>query len=285
MLRQTTALPTNGSGDIMVYAAKSEKDEADYIVREIQSLHKQGFRYQDMAILYRMNYISRLYEDALIKARIPHTLISGTSFHNRLDMKPLLAYIALLDKTGRQKNDAAAADDFVTQSISLFGIKQRSAHRASELLKHHLANATSLDPSTVIEDVINAFGLQGENSNELLSLARTYAAGDFMRFLNDIQLIQELDLADWGKDTVKLMTVHSAKGLEFPVVFVADLIEDVFPLTKKMASKKETEEERRLCYVAVTRAKQKVYLLYPKWRHGRFQKPSRFLVDMFKTDM
>lgn len=285
MLRQTTALPTNESGDIMVYAAKSEKDEADYIVREIQSLHKQGFRYQDMAILYRMNYISRIYEDALIKARMPHTLISGTSFHNRSDIKPLLAYIALLDETGKHKIDSAATDDFIAQSLSLFSIKQRNAHRASKLFAHHLSNVKALHPSVVIEDVMNAFGLQGENTNELLSFARAYAGGDFLRFLNDIKLIQELDLAEWGKDTVKLMTVHSAKGLEFPVVFVADLIEDVFPLTKKMASRKETEEERRLCYVAVTRAKQKVYLLYPKWRHGRLQKPSRFLVDMFKTDM
>jgi DNA helicase-2/ATP-dependent DNA helicase PcrA len=103
------------------------------------------------------------------------------------------------------------------------------------------------------------------------------------RFLNEIKLIQELDLADWGKDTVKLMTIHGAKGLEFPVVFVVDLAEDIFPLTKKMASQKELEEERRLCYVALTRAQKKLYLLYPKQRFGRYQQPSRFLVDMFKT--
>ncbi|KPK73162.1 hypothetical protein AMJ87_02535 [candidate division WOR_3 bacterium SM23_60] len=285
MLRQATALPTNESGDIMVYAAKSERDEANYIVREIQSLHKQGFRYHDIAILYRMNYISRIYEEMLIKARVPHTLISGISFRDRSDMKPLLEYIALLDATSRNTADSARADDFVTQSLSLFSIKPRRTHRAAELFKHHLANATALTPHAVIEDVINAFGLHGENSTELITFARTYTAGAFVRFLNDIQLIQELDLADWGKDTVKLMTVHSAKGLEFPIVFVTDLIEDVFPLTKKMTSKRETEEERRLCYVAVTRAKQKVYLLYPKWRHGRIQKPSRFLINMFKTDM
>jgi DNA helicase-2/ATP-dependent DNA helicase PcrA len=285
MLRPATALPADESGDIMVYAAKSEKDEAEYIVREIQSLRKQGFRYQDMAILYRMKYISRIYEDALIKARVPHTLISGTSFHNRSDIKPLLEYIALLDEFSKHATGSEAADDFIVRSLSLLNVKRRSTRRASELFKHHLTNATALNPHAVIDDVVNAFGLEGENSSELLSLARSYTEGDFMRLLNDIRLIQELDLADWGKDTVKLMTVHSAKGLEFPVVFVADLIEDVFPLTKKMVSKKETEEERRLCYVAVTRAKQKVYLLYPKWRHGRYQKPSRFLVDMFKTDM
>jgi DNA helicase-2/ATP-dependent DNA helicase PcrA len=96
-------------------------------------------------------------------------------------------------------------------------------------------------------------------------------------------LIQELDLIDWGKDTVKLMTVHSAKGLEFSVVFIVDLIENIFPMTKKIASQKDIEEERRLCYVALTRSQKKLYLLYPKWRYGRHQQPSRFLADMFKT--
>jgi len=286
MLRQTTALPADESGDIMVYAAKSENDEAHYIIKEIKSLHKQDYHYRDMVVLYRMNYLSHVYEDALIKARIPHTLISGTSLFNRSDIRPLLNYLELLEHCKAQSDtESATADDFVTQSISLFKTKQRSVNRTAKLFKHHFGNAKLLSPSAVIEDIINGLSLKGENIEELLSLARGSAHGDITRFLNDIKLIQELDLADWGKDTVKLMTVHSAKGLEFPVVFITDLIEDVFPLTKKMASQEEIEEERRLCYVALTRAQQKVYLLYPKWHRGRGQKPSRFLVDMFKTGL
>lgn len=285
LLRTTTALPADNPGDIMVYAAKSEKDEAGYVVKEIKSLRKQGFSYQDMAVLYRMNYISCVYEETLIKAHIPHTLIAGTSFYSRSDIKPLLSYVELLEHVNERTTEADQRDDFAAQSVSLFKITKRSMNRASELFKHHFENAKLLSPGGIIEDMSSALNLKGENINELLSLARGYGQGDFTKFLNDIKLIQELDLADWGKDTVKLMTVHSAKGLEFPVVFVADLIEDVFPLTKKMASQKEIDEERRLCYVALTRAKQKVYLLYPKWRHGRYQKPSRFLVDMFKTDL
>lgn len=96
--------------------------------------------------------------------------------------------------------------------------------------------------------------LRGGNIEELKSLAKSYSPFRLSQFLNEMRLIQELDLIDLGKDTVKLMTIHSAKGLEFPVVFVVDLAEDIFPLTKKMASQKEIEEERRLCYVALTRA-------------------------------
>jgi DNA helicase-2/ATP-dependent DNA helicase PcrA len=78
------------------------------------------------------------------------------------------------------------------------------------------------------------------------------------------------------------MTIHSAKGLEFPVVFMVDMVEDIFPLTKKLSDQKELDEERRICYVGLTRAQKKLYLLYPKRRGGRVQKPSRFLIDMFK---
>jgi DNA helicase-2/ATP-dependent DNA helicase PcrA len=114
-------------------------------------------------------------------------------------------------------------------------------------------------------------------------MARNYRQ-DLAGFMNEIRLAQELDLVDWTKDVVKVMTIHSAKGLEFPAVFVVDLVEDVFPLTKKMASQKEIEEERRLCYVALTRAQKRLYLVYPKWRQGRYQQPSRFLKDMLKTE-
>lgn len=284
MLRKTTALPTDNPGDIMVYAAKSERDEAGYVVKEIKALCKQGFGYRDMAVLYRMNYISRVYEEAFAKAHIPHTLIAGTSLYSRSDIKPLLSYVELLEHISERTTEADQPDDFAAQCTSHFKITKRTMNRASKLFTHHFQNVKLLSPGGIIEDISSALNLKGENINELLALARGYEPGDYTKFLNDIKLIQELDLADWGKDTVKLMTVHSAKGLEFPVVFVADLIEDVFPLTKKMAAQKEIDEERRLCYVALTRAKQKVYLLYPKWRHGRYQKPSRFLVDMFRTD-
>jgi DNA helicase-2/ATP-dependent DNA helicase PcrA len=106
-----------------------------------------------------------------------------------------------------------------------------------------------LTPSRIITEVADAAKLKGENINELIAFAKGYGNFKLSKFLSEIRLIHALDLSEWEKDTVKLMTVHSAKGLEFPIVFVVDLIEDVFPLTKKMASSQEVEEERRLCYV------------------------------------
>jgi DNA helicase-2/ATP-dependent DNA helicase PcrA len=95
-------------------------------------------------------------------------------------------------------------------------------------------------------------------------------------------LVQELDLVNWGKDAVKLLTIHGAKGLEFGAVFVTDMTEDIMPLAKSLASPRDLEEERRLCYVAVTRAQKRLYLVYPKYRFGRAQTPSRFLLEMFR---
>jgi DNA helicase-2/ATP-dependent DNA helicase PcrA len=135
----------------------------------------------------------------------------------------------------------------------------------------------------ILEDIADLTAQKGEHFAELHSMARD-CRQDLASFLNEVRLVQELDLVDWTKDLVKVMTVHSAKGLEFPAVFVVDLVEDVFPLTRIMASQKEIEEERRLCYVALTRAQKKLYLVYPKWRQGRYQHPSRFLVDMLKRE-
>ncbi len=284
MLRQGTALPTTEPGDILVYAAKSEKDEAAYVVKEIRKLVKGNFCYQDIALLYRMNYISRVYEEAFIKAQIPHTLIGGASFYERSDIKPLIDYLELLEHySARDISNKAIIREFVEKSIDLFKSKKKNRVLVKQISEYHVQNAAVLSPAHIIEEITNAALLDSANVGELLSFARGSAHCSVSKFLNEIKLIQELDLADWGKDTAKLMTVHSAKGLEFPVVFVVDLTEDIFPLTKKMASQKEIEEERRLCYVALTRAQRKLYLLYPKWRHGRHQEPSRFLVDMFKT--
>lgn len=284
MLRELTALPAAESGDILVYAAKSEKDEADYIIKEIKKLVKEQIRFQDIALLYRMNYISRVYEESFIKARIPHTLIGGLSFYERTDIRPLIDYLELLERSCTHNMlDDEAVEKFTVKAIELLKIKKKNRAHAIKIFKYHRNNVTMLSPAHIIEDITSAAQLKGENISELQSLAKRYTPCGVSRFLNEIKLIQELDLADWGKDTVKLMTVHSAKGLEFPVVFVVDLTEDIFPLTKKMASPKEIEEERRLCYVALTRAQKKLYLVYPKWRHGRLQKPSRFLVDMFQT--
>lgn len=280
MLRTATAVSTAESGEALVYAAKSEKDEANYIVREIKVLRKEKFRFQDIAVLYRMNYISRVYEEAFIKSQIPYTLIGGTAFYERSDIKPLIEYLEMLEEHSDISISATSKNELIAKMTALFKLTKKHTERAVKIFDYHLQNIKNLSPANILTEVSNATGLKGENVDELISVARELSHTGISGVLNEIKLLQELDLADWGKDTVKLMTVHSAKGLEFPVVFVVDLAEDIFPLTKKMVSQTELEEERRLCYVAVTRAQKRLYLLFPKRRYGRYQQPSRFLVDM-----
>jgi DNA helicase-2/ATP-dependent DNA helicase PcrA len=280
-----TAVPTHERGDILVYAAKTENDEANYIINEIKRLTRKQYRYGDIAILYRVNYISRIYEEALVKARIPHTLIGGSSFYERTDIKPLIEYLELIERhAAANRPQQKSTGKVIPLALTLFKIGKQKRDRAATIMTYHLEHRSVLSPARMIGDIVDVVGLRGENIDELMSLARGYTHLGLSGFLNEVRLVQELDLRDWGKNTVKLLTVHSAKGLEFPVVFIVDLIEDVFPLTKKMASGEDIEEERRLCYVALTRAQKKLYLLYSKRRYGRFQQPSRFLLDMFKKD-
>jgi len=281
MHREATMIPGPQTGDVFVYAAKSEQDEADYIVREIKNLRKEHFDYQNIAILCRMNYLARIYEETLAKSRIPHALIGGSSFYERAEVKPIIEYLSILEETTKEKRDFHT---FLAKANSLFKISKKKQKRAVSIYEHHWNNTKLLKPQKLIEDISDLTGTRGESKAELHAMALSHRSQDLTSFLNEVQLVQDLDLVDWTKDVVKVMTIHGAKGLEFPVVFVVDLVEEIFPLTKKISSQKEVEEERRLCYVALTRAQRKLYLLYPKWHHGRYQHPSRFLVDMLKTD-
>jgi len=280
MRRDATVIPNERSSDVFVYAAKSEKDETDYVVKEIKNTTKGKFAYGDIVILCRMNHLALAYQEALARARIPHALISGSSLYERADVKPMIDYLEILEASYLK---AKERDTFIAQAANLLKIPQKSASRAAKVFGYHLTDLRLLEPRKLIDDIIDLTGITGLNVDELLAIARDQGSGDLASFLNQVRLIQELDLVDWTRDVVRLMTIHSAKGLEFPIVFVVDLVEDIFPLTKKMSSPKEIEEERRLCYVALTRAQKRLYLLYPKWRHGRYQHPSRFLGEMFKT--
>jgi len=281
MKREAVIIPASHSADVFVHAARSEKDEANYVIREIRDLHKQGLTYKDIVVLCRMNLLAHVYEEALARARIPHALISGSLFHERADIKPVVDYLLLLQEMPRGTGDA---DTFIARANALLKPKKKDYERAAAIFEHHRGNPNLIEISKLIEDIADLTSNKSQNIAELLSMARVHEGRDLTGFLNELRLIQELDLVDWKTDVVKIMTVHSAKGLQFPAVFIVDLVEDIFPLTKKMSSQKEIEEERRLCYVALTRAQKKLYLLYPKWRHGRYQHPSRFLVDMLKGE-
>ncbi|HEX7321295.1 MAG TPA: UvrD-helicase domain-containing protein [bacterium] len=278
MMREPTMIPSLESGDVTVYAAKSEEDEAAYVTQELKNLKKEGYRFRDCAVLYRMNYLSKLYEEAFATARVPYDVMSGASANESDIVRNLIDYIEML-VLGR---DDLTEDDFVARAQALFLIRKKDAERAKELFKYHWQNAAKLSAGNVVMEIEELTGIKDQGLEKLEELAKAGERVGLARFLTEQRLMQELDMADWTKDTVKLLTVHGAKGLEFPVVFIVDLVEDIFPMTKSATAERELEEERRLCYVAVTRAQKKLILLYPKYRYGRAHNPSRFLIDMFK---
>jgi len=280
--RETTVIPNLEMGDIFVYAAKSEEDEVDYIVNEIKGLVKEGFNLRDIAILYRMNYLSKIYAEKLAVAHIQQTLVSSGSFSESPEVKPIIDYLEILSQFEPGQMPRIKKEEFLARAGSSFKISKKNVERANKVFEYHWQNFSSLRPYNIIDEIVNLFKLKDGTIDELLNFAKQYRNFDLKKFMGELKLIQELDLVKWNKDAVKLMTVHSAKGLEFPVVFLVDLNEDIFPMTKSMSSQRDLEEERRLCYVAITRAQKRLYLLYSKWRYGRYQEPSRFLFDIFR---
>jgi DNA helicase-2/ATP-dependent DNA helicase PcrA len=278
MHRESTAIPNLETGDVIFYAADSINDEIDYIVSEIKDLIEQDFSYNDIAILYRMNYLAKGYEEGLTKAGIPYTTIRGTAFYEKEDFKPIIEYIELLNIFKIGKPDNA----FVEQAKAIFHLSKSKEKKLEDIIQHHIQNLNLLSPSTIINEIIQFLKLKSEDLEEFINFAKNYSDAEIGKFLSELKVYQEMDVANWTKNTVKLMTIHSAKGMEFPVVFVVDLVEEIFPMTKSLSEPRDLEEERRLCYVAVTRAQKRLYLLYPKYRSGRQQLPSRFLIDMLK---
>jgi len=278
MRRRSQVVTTAAPGEVYVYAAKSEEDELKYVVQEIQNLRSDGFAFREMAILLRLNSLSRNYEDGLAKAQIPYSLISGLSFFERAEMKPIFDYLELL------AGQSAASDspEFPARAAALFKLQSKNSGAGAEIFERHRRNRADLKAHDAIADVIRFGAFPEADVRQLLAFAQGLATLNIPQFLNELRLVQELDLVNWGKDAVKLLTIHGAKGLEFAAVFVVDMTEDVMPLAKSLASPRDLEEERRLCYVALTRAQKRLYLLYPKYRFGRPQTPSRFLLEMFR---
>jgi DNA helicase-2/ATP-dependent DNA helicase PcrA len=277
MLRPTTAIPNLETGDAIFYAADSQKEEVEYIIQEIKDLVELGFFYRDIAILYRLNYLGKIYEEGLSEAGIPFSTIRGVSFFEREEYKPIIDYLDFLN----QLKPDESLENNISYALSVLGLKRRTK-KVEQIVEHHIQNVNLISPYTIIKEILQYTKLNLEGIEGFLSFAQNYSDSNLKKFLNDLKLYQEMDLTNWTKNTVKLMTVHSAKGMEFPVVFVVDLVEEIFPMTKSLSEPRDLDEERRLCYVAVTRAQKRLYLLYPKYRSGRQQLPSRFLLDMLR---
>lgn len=289
------------------------------VVDEIQKLYEEGYNRKDMAIFYRTNAQSRSIEDALVKANIPYKVFGSFYFYKRKEIKDLLAYLKLIanpsDDVSLERVINEPKRKIGDKTIENLREKARSLNismfeaidSGKELeFKNLILNLIEISKDTSITGLIdktlelskmketyeNDKSLENdirlENLMEFRSVSETYEKEtgnvNLSDFLMEVSLVSDAAEYSADADAVTLMTVHSAKGLEFKVVFIIGLEENIMPISKALYDDEELEEERRLMYVAITRAKEKLYLLNAGRRmlYGNMQMnpPSRFISEI-----
>ncbi|MFS9449466.1 DNA helicase PcrA [Streptococcus cristatus] len=323
--------------EIVYYRANDEQDEALFVARTIDQLSREGYSHRDFAVLYRTNAQSRTVEEALLKANIPYTMVGGTKFYSRKEIRDVISYLNLIanpsdnisyervvnePKRGVGPGTVEKIRDFASsQEISLLDasanimlspVKGKAAQAVYEFANLIIDLRDRLDDYSVtelVELVLKKTGYSAalaaqatlesqariENIEEFLSVTKNFdenpdnptdetGLDKLSRFLNDLALIADTDDGDTESSEVTLMTLHAAKGLEFPVVFLVGMEENVFPLSRASEDEDELEEERRLAYVGITRAEKILYLTNANSRllYGRtnYNQPTRFLREI-----
>ena len=288
----------NGDGDKIVHKTlPDETSEAYYVVSCIQSLLNQGYEYNDIAILYRSNYLSREVEKVFIENRIPYVIYGGIRFYERMEVKDILSYLRLIvtgddlafqrvinqPKRGiGQKSIDTIFSLAKDNNISMYEVVKQGLFAKNQSVLESFVDMverwkSSLDGKPleeVLTDVFEQSGyrsmLEKENETERIENVKsliddikdyqeTYPGSTLADYLSMISLYTDKANTD-GSASVSLMTIHASKGLEFKVVFVVGLSEGIFPSERTMLEQKGVEEERRLAYVAYTRAKEKLTL-------------------------
>lgn len=288
----------NGDGDKIVHKTlPDETSEAYYVVSCIQSLLKQGYEYNDIAILYRSNYLSREVEKVFIENRIPYVIYGGIRFYERMEVKDILSYLRLIvtgddlafqrvinqPKRGiGQKSIDTIFSLAKDNNISMYEVVKQGLFAKNQSVLESFVDMverwkSSLDGKPleeVLTDVFEQSGyrsmLEKENETERIENVKsliddikdyqeTYPGSTLADYLSMISLYTDKANTD-GSASVSLMTIHASKGLEFKVVFVVGLSEGIFPSERTLLEQKGVEEERRLAYVAYTRAKEKLTL-------------------------
>jgi DNA helicase-2/ATP-dependent DNA helicase PcrA len=310
------------------------EEEAYYVSRKIHELVFKGYKLSDIAILYRTNVQSRIFEEAFVNERLPYKLVGGLKFYDRKEVKDTLAYLKFIQNPNdnislrriintpkRGIGDATLAkiqDYAIETNDSIYGVlldidsvnslSQRAKNSVKpfvELMNGLMAKMEIMGLKDFIEDVINSSGYVAdlekddtvesrtriENIRDFLSVALTFEEknpeSDMEDFLASVSLLSDVDKTVEDDNLISLMTVHSAKGLEFPVVFLVGMEEGLFPISRSFDSDDDMEEERRLCYVALTRAKEVLYITSAEKRtiYGStsYTIPSRFIDEMGDT--
>ena len=311
-------IPLRESNEDVVkfYAARNETDEAEFVAEKILEERERGRSFDDIAVLIRLNSLSRPFEEVFSRKKIPFNVLGFGGFYEREEVKASIGFLRFIMGTRKASDlrlmltrflrwhpkDAKAATKYFDKTG-----KPTFSKKFSDEMKKALENfwkyLNTFDPEQLkirspqelLEELYDVTGymryleekdtpsrlMEKDNIDELLGIAGMFKRGELREFLSHVSMMQHLGEEFRSLGGVRIMTVHQAKGLEFPVVFVVGLVEGVFPLFKSVAEKESLEEERRLCYVAITRASETLYLTYPKKRFKYYQEPSRFLYEMY----
>jgi len=316
-------------GLITLHTAFDERAEAQYVLRCIDDLKREGYAAGDIAVFYRTNAQSRAVEEELVRHGVAYSIVGSTRFYDRKEVKDLLAYlhvianpddslsllrivnvpargigkttIEALERAARQKGMPLGA---IIADTSGNGLTRAAAARLAEFDRMWARwRAAAGGPVTqtlraVLAETAYIERLEAEhtvevearveNIKELLTATEQFDATaedpSLHAFIEQIALIADVDTYAAARDRVTLMTLHNSKGLEFPVVVIIGLEEGLFPHERSLAHPEAVEEERRLCYVGFTRARQRLFLVHAQQRHlfGRTQRnePSRFLAEV-----
>jgi len=272
----------NPEGESIVIAETlDETAEAEFIVNEIKKLQKSGLKLRDFIILYRTNAQSRALEEAMIQHNLPYKIIGTIKFYHRKEIKDILAYLKLI----LYPNDPISIER--TKKIAPLPKISPKDKIPSEILDFILKK---INYKVYLEKKYGKeWEPRWENVLELFSVIKQH--NSLEEFLEAVALISEGDEIpayrrgrETKRDVLNLMTLHAAKGLEFPIVFIAGCEEGIFPHSRSLLEPMRLEEERRLCYVGITRAKERLYLTFTLKRtlYGLTQAnlPSRFLSDI-----
>lgn len=295
----------NGKGEkISQFTGNNEKDEASYVANKISECLTSGKNYKDIGVLYRTNAQSRNIEESLIRNNIPYKIIGGQRFYARKEVKDIVAYLRVI----HNPKDSVSWERIINvpprgigkkgeEDLKLGDWKVDEIESKTKLpFKKWLAEKKDLATIEIMDKALRETGYidwlddgseeavsRIENIKELRSVAMQFTnLGDF---LENVALIESSDKPNAAnRDAITLMTIHAAKGLEFPVVFIVGMEENLFPHSQSLMEVEGLEEERRLCYVAITRAKEKLHLTNARSRmyFGTIQAniSSRFLSEI-----
>ncbi|WP_391204176.1 DNA helicase PcrA [Psychrobacillus sp. L4] len=320
---------------IRMFRAFNEQQESQFVVQTIQELLEQENRtLDDFAILYRTNAQSRVMEEVLVKSNMAYTIVGGTKFYDRKEIKDLLAYLRLIANNDDdlslariinepKRNIGATSFERIAMyaleqdrsildtlnEVDFMGLPARAVNSVVQfqgLIQNFTQMQEFLSVTEIVEQILDETGYRTmlknektieaesrlENIEEFLSVTKAFEEKSddksLVAFLTDLALISDIDKLDEEEDTsqgnVILMTMHAAKGLEFPVVFIIGMEENIFPHSRSIGDDDEMEEERRLAYVGITRAEERLFITCAQSRtifgRGSFNSPSRFIREI-----